>query len=285
MSKQVIKKRVLQTEVVVTFLLILLTALTFSEVRSHGFVDYDDGLYVYENRLVLQGLTWNSIAEAFTRLHLGFWFPLTWLSFMLDFEIFGLKLVGYHVTNVLLHTSNTVLLFFILRRMTGAVWRSAFVAALFAFHPLRVESVAWVTECKDMLSTFFWILTLVAYFYYVQVPRTHRYLLVILCFASALMAKPMLVTGPFVLLLLDYWPLRRFSSGKELQFDADEVKLKALPGASLTQLIVEKIPLVLLSIAISVVTLLGQKRTGSLVSLEDFPTDIRLANALVSYVR
>ena len=284
MSNQHVEKKVLHTEVVVALLLIFVTVIAFSEVRNHGFVDYDDGLYVYENQLVQQGLTWNSVVGAFARLHLGFWFPLTWLSFMFDYEVYGLSPGGYHVTNVLLHVANTLLLFFILRRMTGAVWRSAFAAALFALHPLRVESVVWVTERKDMLSTFFWMLTLVSYFRYVMAPKTGKYLLVILCFASALMAKPMVVTLPFVLLLLDYWPLERFAFRKERRLETDEVRLQAFERPTVLRLFLEKVPLILLSIAFSMVTLVGQRRDGSLVSLESFPIGTRLANALVSYV-
>jgi Tfp pilus assembly protein PilF len=284
MVDQHVEKGVLRTEVVVALLLILVTVLTFSEVRKHGFVDYDDGLYVYENRLVQQGLTWNGVEEVFNRLHLGFWFPLTWLSFMVNYEIHGLNPGGYHVTNLLLHVSNTLLLFLILRRMTGTIWQSAFVAALFAIHPLRVESVAWVTERKDMLSTFFWLLTLGGYFHYVKDPKTLRYVLVMLCFACALMAKPMVVTLPFVLLLLDYWPLKRFSFSGDRRAEIEEVEPCGLQRSALPRLILEKVPLILLAIGISIVTLLGQSRDGSLVSLESFPLDIRLGNALISYV-
>jgi protein O-mannosyl-transferase len=201
--------------VLICLALAILTVITFWSLKDCGFINYDDNLYVYENAYVQSGLNANSIGQAFSfsselakiSCH---WHPVTWLSFMLDYQIFGLKPQGYHLMNLLFHVMNTILLFLILRRMTKKLWPSAFVAAVFAIHPLHVESVAWVTERKDVLSTFFFMLTLGAYSYYVEHPGLRRYFFVLLFFILGLMAKPMLVTLPFVLLLLDYWPLQRF---------------------------------------------------------------------------
>ena len=201
--------------VLICLALAILTVITFWSLKDCGFINFDDDLYVYENAYVQSGLNGNSIGQAFSFSSelvekSGNWHPVTWLSLMLDYQIFGLNPLGYHLINLLFHVMNTILLFLIFRRMTKTLWPSAFVAALFAIHPLHVESVAWITERKDVLSTFFWMLTMGAYSYYVEHPGFRRYSLVLLFFVLGLMAKPMLVTLPFVLLLLDYWPLRRF---------------------------------------------------------------------------
>lgn len=174
------------------------------------FVAFDDPLYVTENSKTQDGLTYKGIAWAFTTFHASNWHPITWLSHMLDCDIYGLNPMGHHWTNLQLHIANTLLLFFILQQMTGALWKSAFVAALFALHPLHVESVAWIAERKDVLSTFFGMLTILAYIRYVKKRNIFRYFLVLILLSLGLMAKPMLVTLPFVLLLLDFWPLKRF---------------------------------------------------------------------------
>ena len=199
--------------VLICLALAVLTVIAFWSLKDCGFINLDDDLYVYENAYVQSGLNWNSIGQAFSSELMetgGHWHPLTWLSLMLDYQIFGLNPQGYHLINLLFHVMNTVLLFLIFRRMTKTLWPSAFVACLFAIHPLHVESVAWITERKDVLSTFFWMLTLGAYSYYVEDRGLRRYFFVLLFFALGLMAKPMLITLPFVLLLLDYWPLQRF---------------------------------------------------------------------------
>jgi predicted negative regulator of RcsB-dependent stress response len=257
-------------------------------VTGHDFVNLDDDVYVYENRHVQNGLTLDSMIWAFTTTHAGFKIPLTWLSLMLDFELYGLRAGGYHLTNLLLHIANVLLLFFILKLMTGALWRSGFVAALFALHPLHVESVAWVTERKDVLSTLFWLLTMWGYLGYVARRGVKRYLLIIVSFTLGLMAKPMLVTLPFVLLLLDYWPLRRFQVGQSA--DAPEAPVQApikswQPMSAVLSLIWEKIPLFALAAVSSVVTFLAQKSAGAVVHLETWPIKIRIANGLVSYVK
>ena len=173
------------------------------------FVNFDDHLYVYENPLIIKGISTEGIIGAFTHTHARNWHPLTTISHMLDCQLYGLKAGGHHLTNVILHTISVVLLFLVLKQMTGALWQSAFVAALFAIHPLHVESVAWIAERKDVLSAVFFMLTLAAYARYARAPSVPRYLVVALLFAFGLMSKPMLVTLPFVLLLLDYWPLNR----------------------------------------------------------------------------
>jgi protein O-mannosyl-transferase len=186
----------------------LITLALYLPSLSHDFLAYDDQEYVTENPHVQAGLTGHSLVWAFG-FHAGNWHPLTWLSHMLDCQLYSLKPAGHHLTNVLLHVASILLLFLVLNRMTGAVWRSAFVAALFAWHPLHVESVAWVAERKDLLCAFFWMLTLSSYARYAARPGAGRYFPALGLFALGLMSKPMMVTLPFVLLLLDYWPLQR----------------------------------------------------------------------------
>src|SRR5258707_10235891 len=187
-----------------------LTWLVFGQTLWHDFVNYDDQRYVYENTKITGGLSISGIAWAFTHIHSLNWHPLTTISHMLDCQLYGLNAGWHHFTNVLLHTLAAILLFLALQQMTGAVWQSAFVAALFAIHPLRVESVAWIAERKDVLSGFFFMLTLLAYFYWTKKRTLGRYVTTSILFAFGLMSKPMVVTLPIVLLLLDYWPLNRF---------------------------------------------------------------------------
>src|SRR5438876_5122041 len=197
--------------------LVAITWLVFGQTLGHDFVDVDDHVYVYENPSITRGLSVDGVIGAFTHAHARNWHPLTTISHMLDCQLFGLTAGGHHFTNVLLHSVAVVLLFFVLRQMTGgpsrtgSIWQSAFVASLFAIHPLHVESVAWVSERKDVLSAVFFMLTLGAYIRYVHAPSLTSYLLVLLLFALGLMSKPMLVTVPFLLLLLDYWPLGRIN--------------------------------------------------------------------------
>jgi hypothetical protein len=193
-------------------LLAAVTFIVYERVLNSQFINFDDDKYVTKNRYVRAGLTRESIIWAFTAPRVAFWHPLTMLSHMLDCRLFGLNPRGHHLTNLLLHTANTLLLFWVLKSMTSAIWQSAFVAALFALHPLHVESVAWVAERKDVLSTFFCMLTIGGYVRYARGRRSGWYLLTLLLFAMGLMAKPMLVTLPFVLLLLDYWPLNRLKT-------------------------------------------------------------------------
>src|ERR1700730_3860920 len=195
-----------RSETLIAALLVAATLAVYARACSYGFINYDDGSYVYDNRDVLQGLSFRAALWALTTTEMVNWHPLTWLSFQADATLFADHAWGYHLTNSLLHAAGTALLFEVLRRMTGALWRSAMVAALFGLHPLHVESVAWVSERKDVLSGFLGILTVGAYVRYVERPSPLRYLPVPVCYGLGLMAKPMLVTLPCLLLLLDYWP-------------------------------------------------------------------------------
>jgi len=257
----------------------------YSRTAHHEFIELDDDKYVYENAHVKGGLTLDGLRWAFTTGHASNWHPVTWLSHMLDCELFGPDPGRHHLVNVLLHAGNAVLLFLVLSRFTGAVWKSAFAALFFAVHPLRVESVAWIAERKDVLSTFFLLLTLLAYFRYCRRPSAGRYLAVFCLFALGLMAKPMLVTLPPVLLLLDYWPLRRTGrSGVEnVSRGAGDIPRPVAGKARLVRLVVEKLPLFALSAASSAVTLAVQKSGGAVGTLEAYPLGTRTANALVSY--
>jgi tetratricopeptide (TPR) repeat protein len=255
----------------ISLALALATAAVYWQVQGHEFINLDDPDYVSDNQQVLNGLTWNGLVWAFTSAHAANWHPLTWLSLMLDCELSKSTARACHTTNMLLHIANTLLLFWVLKKMTGAVWRSAFVAALFALHPLHVESVAWVSERKDVLSTFFWLLTMWTYASYIKRPGVKRYLVVSLVFALGLMAKPMLVTLPFVLLLLDWWPLERFALD-----DCGNVRKPAL------HLIVEKIPLFALTVISCVVTYLAQRGYGA---VWEVPLILRIPNVFVSHLR
>jgi tetratricopeptide (TPR) repeat protein len=252
--------------------LVLLTAAVLGRVYGNDFVNYDDPLYVTDNPHVRDGLSGRDIAWAFTSTEALNWHPLTWISLQLDAQIYGTRAWGYHLTNLLLHAANTVVLFLALRRLTGALWRPALAAALFALHPLHVESVAWVAERKDVLSTFFGMLSLLAYGHYVQRPGLWRYLLIAVFLALGLMAKPMLVTFPFVLLLLDYWPLGRLSAR-----DGTAVGWRWV--------VLEKVPLLALAGVSAVMTVYAQQRGGAIETLTALPFGVRLANAVVSYVR
>src|SRR6266496_70419 len=252
-------------------LLALLPLATFWPVLRSGFIILDDDAYVSSNASVRNGLTWAGVRWAFTTGHEANWHPLTWLSHMADVSLFGLNPAGHHATSLVLHVVNTLLLFVVFRGLTKDSLRSAWVAALFAVHPAHVESVAWVAERKDVLSTAFWLATMWAYGSWVRKRRAGRYVVVLLFFAAGLMAKPMLVSLPLVLLLLDDWPLRRFGEGKE--------------GWTPATLILEKAPLFLLAAASSIATLLVQRAGGAVGTLEKFPLRARAGNALVAYVR
>ena len=208
-----VQRAVSQTAIIVAIcgVLVGITWLVFAQTIRHQFVTYDDPQYVYANPEVSAGLSLSRITWAFTHTIAGNWHPLTTISHMLDCQLYGLDPAGHHFTNVFFHTIAAVLLFLVLQQMTGSLWRSAFVAALFAIHPLHVESVAWVSERKDVLSAIFFMLTLIAYTRYVRAPSVKSYLLLFLLFALGLMSKTMLVTVPFVLLLVDYWPLSRIN--------------------------------------------------------------------------
>ncbi|MHC4911407.1 MAG: tetratricopeptide repeat protein [Planctomycetota bacterium] len=256
--------------IIICVALVLATASIYWQVQGHEFVNLDDYHYVSDNQQVHNGLTREGLIWAFTTTHMFNWHPLTWLSLMLDCELFEAKSRACHITNMLFHIANTLLLFWVLNRMTQAAWRSAFVAALFALHPLHVESVAWVSERKDVLSTFFWLLTMWAYLRYTERTELKRYVLVLLFFILGLMAKPMVVTLPFVLLLLDYWPLGRL----RLQ-ELDEVQMKA------GSLLLEKIPFFVCTAVSCVVTYVAQQRGGAVGPIAPL---LRISNILVSYL-
>jgi protein O-mannosyl-transferase len=257
--------------VCVSILLAALTWIVFGQTLRYDFVTYDDSSYVYHNTKITGGLNIASISWAFTHIHAINWHPLTTITHMLDCQLYGLRAGGHHFSNVLLHTIGVVLLFIVLQRMTGALWRSAFVAAVFAIHPLHVESVAWVSERKDVLSGVFFMLTLLAYDHYARAPSIWRYLTVAFVFGLGLMSKPMLVTLPFVLLLLDYWPLGRIRNGR------------SAARRQLLRLVFEKILLMELSAVSSVVTFLAQRvAVGSVV--EQSPILSRISNDSASYV-
>jgi len=245
-------------------------------VGGDPFTNYDDPSYVSENPHVKTGLAWSTFKWAFSSMEASNWHPVTWLSHAADYQLFGLDPSGHHWSNVLIHSLNAVLLFLLLQKATGAKWQSLMVAALFALHPLNVESVAWISERKNVLSTFLLLLTLAAYGWYAQRPSGKRYGVVVACFALGLMAKPMLVTLPLLLLLIDYWPLER---GAERPPDA---QLGRFQSASLRQLLLEKLPLVAMSVASAALTIAAQH--SSLASSERFPFPLRLENALLSYV-
>jgi tetratricopeptide (TPR) repeat protein len=239
--------------------------LAFSPALRNGFTGYDDGEYVTGNPHVRTGLTSRNVAWAFTAAHSNNWHPLTWVSHALDSQLFGLAPAGHHLTSLLLHIANTLLLFLWLGGTTGRTWRSAFVALAFGLHPLHVESVAWVAERKDVLSTFFWMLTLLAYTAYARRPGTGRYLLVAALLAAGLMSKQMLVTVPVLLLVLDWWPLQRTQPVRRL--------------------VLEKLPLLLLSGLACAAALWAQRLGGAVTPIDQLPFDLRLANAALSYVR
>ena len=201
------QRHVLEFSIGLCLILIILAA--FWQVKNNEFINLDDDLYVTDNPHIKEGLTLRGVLWAFTTVYAGHWHPITWLSHMLDYNLYGLNPGGHHMTSLIFHIANTLLLFLLFQRMTGKPWRSSFLAALFAVHPLRVESVAWGAERKDVLCAFFWLLTMWTYAFYVGRPKVRRYLVVVLCFILALMSKPMAVTLPFVLILMDYWPLGR----------------------------------------------------------------------------
>jgi tetratricopeptide (TPR) repeat protein len=250
--------------------LAVVTWVVFAQTLRYDFVNYDDPQYVYQNARISSGINFANVAWAFSHIHSENWHPLTTITHMLDCQLHGLNAGWHHFTNVLLHCLAVVLLFVALERMTGALWRSAFVSAVFAVHPLHVESVAWIAERKDVLSAFFFMLTLVAYLYYTRSPSVGRYLTVALAVVLGLMSKPMLVTLPFVLLLLDYWPLGRFKARRS------NTRRRVL------QLVLEKIPLIALSAVSSIVTFLAQR--GAIGWTEQLPVSARISNALVAYV-
>jgi len=254
---------------IVCLILSLLILAVYWQVTGFEFVNYDDVMYITENSHVKSGLTLKNLVWSFGFSHevLTHWHPLTWISHILDFQLYGLKPGMHHLTSLIIHLVNSILVFLVFQRMTVELWKSAFVAALFALHPINVDSVAWVAERKNVLSTFFWMLTLMTYTRYSERPGLSRYLLTCASFTLGLLAKPMLVTLPFVLIIMDYWPLKRFR----------------LPEFSvISRLVIEKIPLFIISGISIYIYFLSQR--GSIASTALRPMSLRIANALVSYV-
>ena len=265
-------------ELLLCLFLVVAVISVYGQVRHFEFTMYDDGVYVYENCYIQDGLTVKNIIWALTSAYAANWHPLTWMSHMLDISLYGMEPGGHHLTNVLLHTINALLLFYLFNQMTGNLRPSLFVACLFALHPLHVESVAWIAERKDVLSAFWGLLAILSYGHYVRQLKAKWYLLALSFFCASLMSKPTLVTLPFMLLLLDYWPLGRF---KFLPLNSKSAFYFELN----LRLILEKLPFIILSAGSCIVTLFVQKSGGAVASLELFTIDSRIANALVSYTR
>jgi Flp pilus assembly protein TadD len=260
-----------QRKIIICLMLVTVTLTAYWAVQSYDFVTFDDPVYVTENHHVQSELTRKNLNWALLSTEAGFWHPLTWLSFFIDFDLYGLNPGGYHWTNLLWHIANTLLVFLVFVRMTAKVWPSAVVALLFALHPLHVESVAWISARKDVLSAFFWLLTMLIYIEYAACGGKRRYALTMLAFICGLMAKPVLVALPFVLLLVDYWPLCRYPE----PFSSDRHRVM--------RLLMEKVPFIILGIAAIILTFFAERQVGAIKSLETFPWDIRLANGLISY--
>jgi protein O-mannosyl-transferase len=281
-------------------LLALATLALYWPVHRYDFIDFDDHDYVFDNPTVRDGLTWWGLVWSFVDAHAFNWHPLTWLSHMLDCQLFGLYAGGHHLVNAILHCANGVLLFLVMRRLSGTFWRSAFVAAVFALHPMRVESVAWISERKDVLSGLFFMLTLWAYTRHVQTRqngaapqslteafRSRWYVFALVLFGLGLLSKPMLVTVPFILLLVDYWPLNRVRpssrSGGSIATEARE-QSNSVAGESPRNLLREKVPFVALAAVLSVITFLAQRSGGATKPGESISLFSRVANMLIGYV-
>jgi len=277
----------MRRESVVYLFLTIVIATVYYQVPGLDFVNLDDGIYVAENTHVQAGLTLDSLTWAFSLNDSSYWHPITWLSHMLDCQLFGLNPGMHHLVNLIIHLANSFLLLLILKRTTGSLWQSSLVAAMFALHPLNVESVAWVASRKNVLSTLFLMLTLWTYVRYTQGPTMGKYLLVLLSFVLGLMTKPMLVTVPFLLLVLDYWPLGRFPAGRwgycgNSEGTASTMTVSGTEHSS--RLVLEKVPLLIFSMLSIYVTSLAAKLSGTMIPTEAVPMNLRIANGLVSYV-
>ena len=273
-SKETRDKR--QWVLIACFFLLLVSSSVYWQVSHFDFINFDDDVYVTDNRHVRSGLTKENLAWSFSfqDKEKTYWHPLTWISHMLDVELYGMDAGRHHLINVLFHIASTLVLFLALNRMTGALWRSAFVAALFALHPINVESVAWIAERKNVLSTFFWMLTLLAYAVYHERRGMVRYFTVLFVFSLGLLAKPMLVTLPFVLMLLDYWPLNRIRFQPPIR---DSLSLAS-------RLILEKVPFLILSGLSVYFSMASVKGMGNEITLQSIPLMLRIENALISYL-
>jgi len=261
--------------------IVIATIIAYEPMRHNGFVSYDDSKYITQNPDIKAPITWQTLGRAFIKPHFHMWHPLTTITHMLDYQLFGLNPLGHHFVSLLLHIVSSLLLFRILSNITGATWPSAFVAAVFALHPVQVESVAWAAELKTVLSGLFWLLTIAAYIRYTRKPSAGRYILLLLVFGLCILTKPIVVTLPCALLLLDYWPLGRVKWGRQTKIP----KEKNQQDVPVWQLIIEKIPLLVLSAILSAITFAVQQQGGAVVTLEKWPLDIRIANMFVSYIK
>jgi Flp pilus assembly protein TadD len=261
----------------IIFFLVASVLAVYWQTNGHAFIEYDDQIYLLENPHVRNGFSLENMKWAFSAGYAANWHPLTWLSHMLDVKLYGLNPTGHHLTSVFLHAFNAVLLFTLMSRITGALWKSALVALLFALHPLHVESVAWAAERKDVLSTLFWLVSLHLYARYVKSPTPSRYILVVITFCLGLMSKPMLVTLPFVLLLMDFWPLQRTAF-----WSADTITSPRYQ--TIRFLILEKLPFLLIAAATGIITVVAQQRGNAMTPLVASPLTERLQNALIAYI-
>jgi Flp pilus assembly protein TadD len=269
-------------------LVAVVTLLVFWQIRNNEFINFDDDVYITDNRYVKRGFTLEGIIWAFQFNGIGYWQPLTWLSHMLDCQIYGLDPSGHHLTNLILHIVNSIFLFLIFNKITGEIYKSAFLAALFALHPLNVDSVAWAAERKNVLSTFFWMMTLLSYTYYIKAPSSFKYILTFIIFALGLMSKPMLVTLPFVFLLLDYWPLRRIKLFHKTNYESGNLNLSTSRNNRIAigrKLIIEKIPFFILSVGSIFIASLSLVHNKDIVSIKAVPIFLRIGNALISYFK
>jgi tetratricopeptide (TPR) repeat protein len=263
----------LLSKIAIIIFLTVSTLAIYWQIGGHEFIRFDDQIYLIENPYIRNGFSFSTVKWAFTSVYAANWHPLTWLSHMLDVQLFGMRPAGHHLGNVFLHILNAMLLFLLLSRSTGALWKSAVVAMLFALHPLHVESVAWASERKDVLSTLFWFLTLYFYTRYSELPGRKFYITTLCVFTLGLMSKPMLVTVPIVMLLMDYWPLKR------LHFDG-----RTSPSLSTRHLLIEKLPFLLLAIISCGITYYAQQSGNAMTELAASPLSERLSNAAISYI-
>lgn len=254
----------------IAVLLIIASFMAYGRILDNGFINYDDNKYIIENNHIKSGINADSVKWAFTTLYFGYWHPVTWISHMLDWNLFGTNASSHHLINLLLHIGSVLLLFFFMCQVTKQIWPSAFVSALFALHPLRVESVAWAAERKDVLSMFLGMASIYTYSLYTEKHKLSQYFICFLLFALSLMSKPLWVTLPFILLLLDYWPLGRWTIGKS--------------PTSTVRLIGEKIPFIFLTVIFSLVTFHAQNSVGAIPSMEKLPFSLRIFNAVHSYI-
>ncbi|RZB36212.1 MAG: hypothetical protein SRB2_02371 [Desulfobacteraceae bacterium Eth-SRB2] len=275
------KSQTLRPDILVCLFLVITILGVYWQVGKHSFVNFDDSSYILNNPHIRAGLSFKGIAWAFSFPGFDYWHPMTWLSHMLDCHLYGLKAGMHHQISLILHILNSMLLFLVFKKMTGATWRSAFVAAIFAIHPMNVESVAWLAERKNVLSTFFWLLTMLTYIHYSKRPCVSRYMVMLFVFTLGLMSKPMLVTLPFVLLLLDYWPLCRIDINYQKTPKSNDTDFQR---SRTLHLVLEKVPLLILSAVGIFLSSLAVQRLGIVISTASVPMQLRIKNALVSYV-